>query len=416
MIKRVFYFILILSITTCKQGVDNVSEQAPTTTDLVPGSRDYFPHKVLGLDSARHFQVSYHGNYKVVRTDATFYPDGKKEDGESRQDVLVLVQKGTDPPPLNGELQNAEVIFIPVDSVAVNVQHSESFLRELGLEHHINAIGGLYSFNNLMRNKALTGEVGQIGYSWHSPPNLEVLLERKPDLFLMTLASMDHTTSLEKCRQLGIPTAAVFDWAERDYLGRAEWVKFYSLFFNAEEQANLVYRSIAGRIQELKEMTAELSDPAPAMWGYHGSKGRWVMQLTSFPGQYMRDAGLDNILLQNTQPNANGLGALNTEELLLLGKDAKHWVIGDIHATPLPREEIMSSFKAWNSGQLYHNMSRVDPKTNTSDWYATAIVRPDTVLADLIKMVHPELLPDYEPVFLGKYDKTTGGKSSENID
>jgi iron complex transport system substrate-binding protein len=50
-------------------------------------------------------------------------------------------------------------------------------------------------------------------------------------------------------------------------------------------------------------------------------------------------------------------------------------------------------------------MERVNHKTNASDWYATAIVRPDTVLADLIKLVHPELLPDYQPVFMGMYDK-----------
>lgn len=88
-------------------------------------------------------------------------------------------------------------------------------------------------------------------------------------------------------------------------------------------------------------------------------------------------------------------------------------MIGDIHASPLPQEELMSSFNAWSSGKLYHNMQRVDPKTNTSDWYATAVVRPDTVLADLIKLVYPDLLPDYQPVFMGMYDKATQGKKSE---
>ena len=50
-------------------------------------------------------------------------------------------------------------------------------------------------------------------------------------------------------------------------------------------------------------------------------------------------------------------------------------------------------------------MKRVDPKSNTSDWYATAIVRPDTVLADLVKLIHPELLPGYKPVFMDVFQK-----------
>lgn len=373
---------------------------------------NYFPFETQ-IKYARHFSVNYQWNYKVVKTDATFYVDGKEKEGEVRQNVLALVQKGTTPPALEGDLENATIIFIPVETAAVNVQHSESFLRELGLENRINAIGGLYSYNNEMRNKALSGEIGQIGYSWHSPPNIEVLLERKPEVFLMTLASMDHTASLEKCKQLGIPTAAVFDWAETDYLARAEWLKFYALFFNAEKEADRVFQTIEERIESLKALTADLPQKESAIWGFYTSKQRWHMQLTSFAGQYMRDAGLENILLATTKPNANGRQTLRTEELLLKGKEAEHWIIGDIHAGSLPQEELMSSFHAWNSGQLYHNLTRVDPKTNTSDWYATAIVRPDTVLADLIKLTHPELLPDYQPVFMGLYDKSTQGKKPE---
>jgi ABC-type Fe3+-hydroxamate transport system substrate-binding protein len=408
--KNYLLYLALILLTACGEQAEDQATTANPSDAGMPVGEDHFPHKVQP-ELARHFTVSYHGNYKIVKTNATLYAEGSEAAGEDQNDLLVLVQKGTSPPTLKGDLQNAQLISVPVATAAVNVQHSESFLRELGLEDRITAIGGLYSYNNEMRNKALSGEIGQVGYSWHSPPNIEVLLDRKPELFLMTLAGMDHTESLEKCRQLGIPTAAVFDWAEEDYLARAEWLKFYALFFNAEASANRVFQQIAGRIQELKELAAD-TPKASAIWGFYTSKGQWVMNLTSFPGQYLRDANLDNILLANTKPNANGLQAISTEQLLVRAKEADHWVIGDIHAAPLPKEEIMSSFRAWNSGQLYHNMQRVDPKTNTSDWYATAIVRPDTVLADLIKLVHPKLLPDYEPVFIGNYDKTNQGISA----
>lgn len=403
--KTKLLIICLCLLSACGQVLEKEAGAISEGNSDTPSLEDHFPNKVQ-LKHARHFSVSYHGNYKVVKTDATFYPNGKEEEKEDQKDLLVLVQKGTQAPPLEGELQGATVLSIPAQSVAVNVQHSESYLRELGLIDRITAIGGLYSYDDEMRNKALNGELGQIGYSWHSPPNLEVLLERKPELFLMTLASMAHTESLEKCRQLGIPTAAVFDWAEQDYLGRAEWIKFYALFFNAEEEANRVFQKIADRIEELKTLAAQAPQES-AMWGYYTSKSRWLVQLSSFPAQYMRDANLKNVLLGNVEPNANGLQSLSSEQLLLFGKEAAHWIIGDIHSTSLPQETIMSSFKAWNSGQLYDNRKRVDPKSNTSDWYATAIVRPDTVLADLIKLVHPELLPEYQPVFIDVFDKET---------
>ncbi|MEM6632150.1 MAG: ABC transporter substrate-binding protein [Bacteroidota bacterium] len=406
MMRKLLFLPIVLWLVSCGQQSGKKEANEELHHKVSSPSEDYFPHKVVP-QLAQHFRVEYHGNYKVVTTDATFYPNQKER--TIKQDVLVLVQKGTNPPPLDGPLTQATVIYIPVETAAVNVQHSESFLRELGLEDRINAIGGLYSYNNATRDKALSGEIGKIGYSWHSPPNIEVLLERDPEVFLMTLASMDHTTSLDKCRQLDIPTAAVFDWAEKEYLARAEWVKFYSLFFNAEEQANKVYREIEQRIDSLKMLTSRIEPQESAIWGFYTSKQRWVMQVSSFPAQYMQDAGLKNILLGNTKPNANGTQTLTTEELLLKGKEAEHWIIGDIHAGPLPQEELMNTFEAWRADKLYHNMERLDPKHNTSDWYATAIVRPDTVLADLIKLVHPHLLPKYTPVFMGYYDKGTQG-------
>lgn len=403
--KKYIYVLSFLSLFACGQEEKEYPVQGTTVPPSAntSKSKDYFPNKAT-LQYARHFSVSYHGNYKVVKTNATFYSNKEKTDGTAQDDLLVLVQKGATVPPLTGDLKNATVISIPIETVAVNVQHSESYLRELGLVHHINAIGGLYSYNDEMREKAVKGEIGQVGYSWHSPPNIEVLLERKPDLFLMTLASMGHTESLNKCRQLGISTAAVFDWAEEDYLARAEWLKFYSLFFNAEAKANEVFAEIAAQIDKLKKLAAT-TDKESAIWGYYTSRGEWLMQLSSFPAQYLRDANLENVLLESTKPNANGMESLTTEQLLTRAKEAEHWVIGDIHASPLPKETIMSSFSAWNKEQLYHNTKRVRPKTNTADWYATAIVRPDTILADLIKLVHPELLPDYEPVFMGNYQK-----------
>lgn len=402
--KKYIYLLSFFCFFSCGQEEKEYPIPRASEPSKTAESKDYFSDKV-SPKYARHFSVSYHGNYKVVKANATFYANRqKKEDGTEQNDLLVLVQKGTAAPPLTNELKGAQVISIPVDTVAVNVQHSESFLRELGLVDRINAIGGLYSYNDEMREKASNGTIGQIGYSWHSPPIIEVLLERNPDLFLMTMPSMAYNESLEKCRQLGIPSVAVFDWAEEDYLARAEWIKFYSLFFNAEAKAKVVFDQIANRVTELKQIAAT-TNKASAIWGYYTSKNRWLVELSSFPAQYLRDANLENVLLENTEANANGNQSLTTEQLLTHAKEATHWVIGDIHAAPLPKENIMSSFKAWNNGQLYHNMKRVHPKANTADWYATAIVRPDTVLADLIKLVHPELLDDYEPVFMGNYQK-----------
>ncbi|WP_299534670.1 ABC transporter substrate-binding protein [Ulvibacterium sp.] len=410
--KMVGITILVAFLLACQnrsKGTQNDPALVGTQKVETSSAKDYFSAKV-DVQYAQKFSVTYHKNYKVVRTSATL-GDRSSSNGEAQdiEDVMVLVQRGTNPPVIRDSLPNATIIYVPAGTVAVNVQHSESYLREIGLENRIAAIGGLYSYNDKMREKALEGTVGQIGYSWHSPPNFEVLLKRKPEVFLMTMASLDHKESLDKCRQLGIPTAAVFDWAESDYLARAEWIKFYALFFNAEKEANQVFENIADKIKTLKSITQSVALKESALWGFYTSKQRWKMHINSIPAQYMVDAGLKNVLLDNTKANADGAQTLTTEELLLKGKDVEHWVIGDIHAGPLPKESIMNNFEAWRTGNLYHNMERIKPKENASDWYAKAIVRPDIVLEDLIRLVYPQLLPDHSLVFMGHYNKVTEG-------
>jgi iron complex transport system substrate-binding protein len=64
----------------------------------------------------------------------------------------------------------------------------------------------------------------------------------------------------------------------------------------------------------------------------------------------------------------------------------------------------MNSFVAWKKRNLYHNLKRSRPANNSYDWYSSAYVYPDRILADLVKLAHPSLLPDHELYYLDRYD------------
>ncbi len=369
-----------------------------------PG-RDYFEKKA-DIRYAENFSVSYHGNYKIVRTNARL-SSWEGNGNEVREDIMVLVQKGTPSPTLDGELSGATVISIPADRVALNIENGESFMTELGLFEKVVAVGGAISYDDSIRNRVLSNDLAQIGYSWHQPANLEVLLERGTDLFLMNLSNLDFADVLDKSRDIGIPTASVFEWAEKDYLGRAEWIKFYSLFFNAEGIANDKFDQVVNRVTMLRDLTSKIANKPTMIWGYYAGKDRWIMHSNSIEAQFMRDGGIVNVLEDFTRPVRNGGEPVSSEELLSRANGATHWMIGDIHSSSLPSENFMSRFKSWEEGKLYHNMKRIKPKYNAFDWYGSAVVRPDVVLADLIRLIHPELPMDHEPYFMNHFDKST---------
>jgi len=383
-----------------------VSCSSPKTNDSVSASQQtsVLSRQSTTIQHAQHFTVSYHDNYKVVRTDATVRRWGSDE-SQQVEDVMVLYQRGTTPPDLKDELTGASLIEIPVVNIATNQESTECFLEELQQQEKIKAVGGLISYNDSIRNAVLQGKIGQIGYSWHQPPNQEVLLERKIDLFLMTLSNLDSKESLNKCRQLGIPTATVFDWAESNYLAQAEWIKFFALFVNEEQKADRIFNEIIARVQEIKNKVALAPQKPTAIWGYYTGKGRWLIHQNSIEAQLLKDAGVNNVFYDSTRAVRNEGEPLTTEQLIEKAKDVHLWIIGDIHSAELPNENIMSSFQAWRLGNLYHNMKRSKPEANAYDWYGSAPVRPDYVLRDLVRLLRPDIKLDHETIFMDTFNK-----------
>lgn len=391
---------LMLIAVACNQAV----KQQQESFEGFDEDRDYFESKA-NIKYAKNFSVTYHNNYKVVRTNANL-SSWEGNGNELKEDIMILVQKGTPSPSLTGELAGATIITIPAERVAVNIENGESFISELGLFDKVIAVGGAISYNDTVRQRVLNKELAQIGYSWHQPANLEILLGKKTDLFLMNLSNLDFAETLDKSRELSIPTASVFEWAEKDYLGRAEWIKYYALFFNAEEEANLKFDQVAAQVENFRKVTADLEEKPTMIWGYYAGKDRWIVHRNSVEAQFMRDVGVINVLEDFTRPVRNSGDPISSEELLLKGSQATHWMIGDVHSAALPSDNYMNRFSSWENGKLYHNMKRSKPHANAFDWYGRGAVRPDLILADLVKLIHPDLLVSHELFFMDHFDKS----------
>ena len=140
-------------------------------------------------------------------------------------------------------------------------------MRALNRIETVVALGGLSTYNDSLRQRIEAGEVGQIGYNWHSEPDLEVLLVRQPDITFLTVDAPYNAKALGRSRDLGMIAVPMFDWAERHYLGRAEWIKYLSLFFNAERDASVLFETVSSRVTELKALAATNMDTPTVLWG-----------------------------------------------------------------------------------------------------------------------------------------------------
>ncbi len=345
--------------------------------------------------SIRHstsFSIEQRGDLKILRIAAPLRSWSNEDAPAKIQRDVVVLRPRTSDEPVPTEFADATLIETPVRTIAVNAETDEAFLAALGVEDRLVAVGGTYSYSDDIRAKVASGELKQLGYSWHATPNLDVAVAIDADVFFLRLATLDHAPVLAKSRALDIKTVPVFPGTERDYLARAEWLKFYAAFFELDEEAEVLFTEIESRVRELRRQVAEDGSRRTVLLAYHVGRDRWLASVRGPDAQLLRDAGGDNPFVGEEDVQRSTTEPISSERLLIEGRDAPCWIIGDAHSVSLPRSGFTENFRAWREDCLWSNTKRAKPEVNAFDWYEMGVVRPDLILEDLVAILQPSLL------------------------
>lgn len=333
----------------------------------------------------------YAEGFRVRYTDAGCLLDIQDpQRGEQESFHFLLVPRGTAPAQVPA---GYAVLEVPVERVVcmTSLQLS-NFICLDELDRVAGVTSTRHLFNPDMKQRLADGRTRKIGIEGNF--DSEVILALDPDLILI---SPFKRGGYEALRGVDIPLVPHLGYQEATPLGQAEWIKFAGLLTGEEEKANALFAGIEQRYLALKALTADVKDRPVVLSGeLHG--GNWyVGGGRSFLAQIFRDAGGEYFLPEDT--NAGGLN-LDFETVYSQTAQARYWRIvnsynGDFSYEALKAEDAryadLNAFQ--NKGVIYCNM-REKP------FYESMPVQPDVVLADLIHIFHPELLPaDYQPVF-----------------
>jgi len=346
---------------------------------------DYFPDKVE-LRHARGFSVSYHGSYKVLRV----HPPAELGGG---LDVMVLVQCGTPAPPLEGALAGATVVEVPVRAVAANEDLTLTRVRVLGRVEQIVGMGGGGVYAPELRSHWESGAAVSIGESFHGQPYYELLLAVAPDVTFLSTAALSQAEALRRARLLGIPAAPSVSWVEPTLLGQAEWLMQVGLFMNAEADARQRLDAIEARYAEVSERARAEAGRPLVLWIDPAAQGdRWTAPEGNWKAQAVVDAGGRTAF---GRPGGPPTREVTTEELLTLG-DSIDLVITESVGLDAPGSAgALEGLRAFREGRVYNVHRRSRPEHDAYDWYETAVVEVDLVLADLVALLHPTVLPGH---------------------
>jgi len=376
--KRIFYilaaFCLLAGLPSCKSPRTPAPETAVVTG---PAEGDVTP------DYAAGFRVRY--------TDAGCLVDIQDPQREQSQSFhFLLVPRGGD------DVQVPEgytAIEVPVRRVVcmTSLQLSNFICLE-ELDRIVGVTSTRHLFNPEVKQRLADGRTRKIGIEGNF--DNEVILGLDPDLILI---SPFKRGGYEALKNVDIPLIPHLGYKEMTPLGQAEWIKFVGLLTGEEEKANRIFSEIEQRYNALKALTADVKERPVVLSGeLHG--GNWyVGGGRSFLAQVFRDAGGEYFLPGDE--NSGGLN-LDFETVYSQTAHARYWRIVNSYAGTFSYDALKAEDARYADLYAFQNKGVIYCNMREKPFYENMPVQPDIVLADLIHIFHPELLPaDYHPVF-----------------
>ncbi|OUJ76320.1 ABC transporter substrate-binding protein [Hymenobacter crusticola] len=335
---------------------------------------------------AKGFSIQYVGNYKVVKILNPF-----KDHTDTAR--YVLVPRGQAHPAGYG---SSPVIEIPIRTLVSTSSMHVALADFLNADEVLVGLGSLrYASAPAVRKRIAEGKIKAFG---ENTLNEEQLIARHPDL-VMTMGSPG--APVERFRTLaeaGVPVLVNSEWVEITPLARAEWVKLLAALLDKEAVANQKFAAVEAEYQRLAALTRPVATRPQVLTGLP-FKDTWYMpDGESYTAQFFRDAGG---AYHWDKERAAGSLALAFEAVYPVALTADCWVntgTATTKAEILAQDARYADFQPFKTGAVYNNNKRTDAQ-GSNDYWESGAVHPEVILADLIKILHPELLPRHELVY-----------------
>ena len=370
LLKALIYTLFFIGFIQCKK-TENIAKATVNKNEIV---------------HAEGFSLVEYDDFSILKVKNT-YPEANETF------TYVLHKENVSLP---DSLKKYTAVQIPIQKIIVTSTTHIPSLEMLGVENTLVAFPSLkYISSQTTRERIDQGKVREIGKN--QSLNTEVILDINPDVIVGFSVDGDLKTykNLEKSGQKIIYNS---DWTEKTPLGKAEWIKFFGALYDKKEKANLEFETIEKSYTKALQL-AQKAETKPTIFAGAIYENEWFLpQGDSWAALFLKEAN-GNYLWSETE--GTGSLALSFETVLDKAKDADFW-IGPGQYTSI--EEIIKDnknykfFKAVETKNVY-SFSTKKGKTGGVIYYELAPNRPDLVLKDIIKILHPELLPNYELFF-----------------
>ena len=233
-------------------------------------------------------------------------------------------------------------------------------------------------------------------------PVIEKIIDLHPDALL--LSPFENSGGYGQLEEIDIPIVECAEYMEPSPLGRAEWVRFYGLLYGCEHEADSLFALVDSSYHALRHtvmsesrnpVMPESRHPATApktsvlvdkvtgsVWYVPGGR--------STIGQMLSDAGARYPWASDDR---SGSIALPFETVLERAGDCDVWLLRYSGQQPLTRQQLLSEHRGYNQFRSFREGRVYGCNVEQSMFYEDSPFRPDLLLSDFIKILHPDI-PD----------------------
>ncbi|MBC7845972.1 MAG: ABC transporter substrate-binding protein [Flavobacterium sp.] len=374
---RIILFLLLISFAGCKQ---NNSLSGSTITS----SKNEIQY-------AKGLEIYKHKGFSILKI-TNPWPNAKENF------TYILQEKNGIIP---DSLKQFTVIPIPLKSIVVTSTTHIPALELLGVENTLVGFPNTDYISSVKTRKRIdAGKVREVGVNENL--NTEVLIDMKPDV-IVSFGLNSSNPTLDNLQKSGLKVMLNGDWTEQSPLGKAEWIKFFGALYGLDSKANSIFSEIKKEYNATLELAKKATTKPTVLSGAMYQEQWYVPQGESWAALFLKDAQSQYLWAET-----KGTGSLSVpfEVILEKAQNSDFWIApGDFSSLKQMSDNNphYSQFTSFKNKKVYSYAVNKGAKGGIIyfEWSPT---RPDWVLKDLIKIFHPELLPNHKLFFFQKLE------------
>jgi iron complex transport system substrate-binding protein len=336
--------------------------------------------KSLPISYAGGFRIEEFQDYKKV----TVISPWQKSDGVNIEYYLVSREQK-----IPSELRKKQVIRTPVQRIICLSTSHIGFLKAIGETASLKGLSGADFVSDTAVQKGIKeGLIKDVGYD--QGLNYEMILALKPDLIMVYGVGSEITGVINKLKDLNLNVILNGEYLEKTPLAKTEWIKLVGALYNKEKEAAIFFNNVEKNYLLLKEKAAKTNFHPVVLTGLPFKNSWWMAGGNSNLAHLIADAGGEFIWEDN---NSREAFVVSIEDVIMRASKADYWIncgtvnnISDLLST----DSRFANFPQVKKKSIYNNNLAVN-KNGGNDYWENGVVRPDLILSDLIKILHPEI-------------------------